>query len=134
MSTPLDRALVERIYLAVEQVPRGVVATYGDIAAIVGGCDARMVGYALNEVPKDRQDRVPWQRIINATGGISTRGSRQRDILEAEGITFDLRGRVDLSRHRWHGPDAAWATAHGFHMLPPPEPPPEEQQGQLRLF
>src|SRR5436309_3146051 len=103
-----QRPLFERIYEEIEQVPRGKVATYGDIAGLVGeGCDARMVGYALNALPDERSQIVPWQRIINSTGGISTRGSRQRDILEEEGVIFDARGRVDLSRYRWRGDDAA---------------------------
>ena len=72
-----QRPLFERIYEEIEQVPRGKVATYGDIAGLVGeGCDARMVGYALNALPDERSQIVPWQRIINSTGGISTRGSR----------------------------------------------------------
>ena len=140
MSTGPDLALYRRIYQVVTQVPPGFVATYGDVAAIVGGaCDARQVGYALNEVPKDREDAVPWQRIINASGRISTRGGLQRQLLEAEGIGFDARDRVDLRRHRWTGPDLAWADAHGF--LPPaqgsaPIEPVEDAPagGQLHLF
>lgn len=135
MSNELDPALKERIYLAVQQVPSGMVATYGDIATVVGnGCDARMVGYALNDLPKGRDDEVPWQRIINAQGAISTRGSLQRQILEHEGVTFDARERVDLGRYRWPGPDRAWAAAHGFTAPAPPTPDQEEQPGQLRLF
>ena len=140
MSTGPDLALYRRIYQVVAEVPPGFVATYGDVAAVVGGvCDARRVGYALNEVPKDREDAVPWQRIISASGGISTRGGRQRQLLEAEGIGFDSRGRVDLHRHRWTGPDPAWADAHGF-LLPAHGPVPiepgedEPAGGQLRLF
>lgn len=140
MSTGPDLALYRRIYRVVTQVPPGFVATYGDVAAIIGGaCDARQVGYALNEVPKDREDAVPWQRIINASGGISTRGGRQRQLLEAEGVGFDARDRVDLRRHRWTGPDPAWADAHGF-LLPAqgiaPIKPAEDEPagGQLRLF
>ena len=70
MGSVPDRALAERIYGVVQLVPRGMVASYGDIAAILGGaCDARTVGYALNEVPKDRAQSVPWQRIVNREGG-----------------------------------------------------------------
>ncbi len=125
-----DYALYERIYQVVAQVPYGLVATYGDIAAIVGGgCDARTVGYALNELPKDRAGTVPWQRIINREGGISTRGLRQRQLLEAEGVEFDAHGHVIMARFRWAGPSQEWAAAHGFHTLPP-----AEAGEQLRLF
>lgn len=135
MSTGPDRRLYERIYLVVQQVPRGSVASYGDVAAVVGeGCDARTVGYALNELKKGREDEVPWQRIVNAQGGISTPGSLQREVLEAEGIPFDLRGRIDMARYRWPGPDPAWATAHDFAAPAPRPAEPEEPEGQLRLF
>lgn len=132
MDDTAQRGLYERIYLVVGQVPCGMVATYGDVAAIVGGeCDARTVGYALNELPKGQEAVVPWQRIINSTGGISTRGARQRQLLEAEGIVFDARDRVDLARVRWPGPSAEWAAAHGFHTLTPRH---ADEPDQLRLF
>ena len=112
-------ALYEKIYQVAEQIPYGLVASYGDIAAIVGGgCDARTVGYALNELPKQRAD-VPWQRIISKEGGISTRGLAQRQLLESEGVEFDARGYVIMARFRWDGPSAEWAAEHGFHTLPP---------------
>src|SRR5215210_556427 len=102
-NTP-DYALYERIYHVVEQVPYGMVATYGDIAAIVGGgCDARTVGYALNEMPPNRAG-LPWQRIVNKQGGISTRGLSQRQLLEAEGVEFDAQDRVIMARFHWPGP------------------------------
>lgn len=133
MSTETERALYERIYQIVRQVPPGVIATYGDIAAIVGGeCDARTVGYALNEIPKHGGEPVPWQRIISSTGGISTRGPLQRQLLEAEGVVFDARGRVDMARVRWPGPSPDWAAAHGFTTLAPHDD--TEQGEQLPLF
>ncbi len=90
------------------EVPAGMVASYGDIAAIVGGgCDARMVGYALNAIPKAGAEEIPWQRIVNAQGGISTKGLLQRKLLEDEGIVFDLTpNRLPLSLV---GPDDEWA-------------------------
>jgi methylated-DNA-protein-cysteine methyltransferase-like protein len=126
-------ALYERIYRVAEQVPHGMVATYGDIATIVGGgCDARTVGYALNEMPKERAGTVPWQRIINREGGISTRGLLQRQMLEQEGVAFDARDHVIMARFHWAGPDAAWAAANGFHTLPPRGE--GEQAEQLSMF
>ncbi len=122
MSTGSDRTLNERIYEAVGRVPRGKVATYGDIAAVVGDCDARTVGYALNEVPKGREGAVPWQRIINSQGGISTRGTAQRRLLEEEGVTFDDRGRAPLARFRMANPDD------------PPAPDEPDDPAQLSLF
>jgi methylated-DNA-protein-cysteine methyltransferase-like protein len=120
MSETTGKGLYEQIYEAVLQVPPGYVATYGDIAAMVGGCDARTVGYALNELPKWREQEVPWQRIINGQGGISTRGVQQRERLEAEGIAFDERGRVSLARFRWRG------------VTPAGEEP--DSTGQMSLF
>ena len=121
-----------RIYEVVKAVPAGRVATYGDVAVIVGGgCDARTVGYALNMVPKTSDDPVPWQRIINAQGGISTVGVLQRKLLEDEGVGFDDAGRVPIKEFRWPGPSAEWAAEHGFAVLPPPAPPGAEQ---LALF
>lgn len=129
MNTAPDFALYEKIYTVVAEVPHGKVATYGDIAAVVGGgCDARTVGYALNELPENRGE-VPWQRVINREGGISTRGLRQRELLEAEGVAFDTQGRVILARCRWDGPSAAWAAEHGCHTLPP-----RDDAEQLSLF
>ncbi len=114
------QALAPRIYEVIQQVPRGKVTTYGDVAQVVGGgCDARAVGAALRMVNKPG---VPWQRVVNAKGMISVRAERgmalQRQRLEAEGVTFDDQGRIDLARFGWAGPDPAWAAQHGYHTLP----------------
>ncbi len=127
-----ERDYYERIYTVVEQVPRGQVASYGDIAAIVGdGCDARIVGHALGALGP-RAAKVPWQRIINHTGRISTSGLRQREQLEAEGVEFDSKGYALMERFHWAGPSEEWAKARGFHPLPKPEE--ERPAPQLRLF
>jgi len=99
--------LYEKIYHLVRQIPAGKVATYGLIAKIIGRCTPRMVGYAMAFLPSNVD--VPWQRVINHRGEISRRshgdGSlRQRKLLEAEGIQFDKRGRIDLKKDRWAGP------------------------------
>ncbi len=99
--------LHESIYAVVRQVPSGRVATYGQIAAIGDRCTPRMVGYAMAAVPFGSD--VPWHRVINSRGEISTRATgddcpEQRAMLEAEGVRFDERGRVDLEEFGWAGP------------------------------
>ncbi len=104
--------LYDLIYAIVRQVPRGQVATYGQIARIAGRCSAQMVGFALAALPafRDRETSadVPWQRIINAKGMISPHGcgmgSRvQQDLLEEEGIIFNEQGISDLAVFGWDG-------------------------------
>ncbi len=93
----------------VRAIPRGRVATYGQIADLIGHPGAaRQVGMVLRGIKDDDTD-VPWQRVINAKGGISTykvgAGELQRALLDAEGVVFERgeRGeaRCDLSRYRW---------------------------------
>ena len=100
--------LYERVWAAVKQIPRGKVATYGQIAALAGmPRHARQAGYALAATPANK--KIPWHRVINAQGKISLRlkhwegGSDdlQRILLEAEGVLFDSTGKVDLKRFRW---------------------------------
>ncbi len=96
----------EAIYGLVCQIPVGKVATYGQIADLLGlHGHARQVGYALFRV--DPNSDIPWQRVINAQGMISQSPQRQggdelqRILLEQEGILFDVHGKVDLKRYRW---------------------------------
>ena len=94
----------QRIYRVVRRIPRGRVATYGQVAELAGfPRQARMVGYALHAL---EDDAVPWQRVINARGQISPRAwpgaeIAQRRMLEAEGVRFDRAGRIDLGRFAW---------------------------------
>jgi len=89
-------------YAAAQSVPEGRVATYGQIAEAAGfpRC-ARQVGQALSALPADTS--VPWHRVVNAKGEISLRENapNQRRLLEAEGVTFDARGKIDLARFSW---------------------------------
>jgi methylated-DNA-protein-cysteine methyltransferase-like protein len=91
-----------RIWRAVERIPAGAVATYGDVARAAGlPGSARAVGYALHALPLGM--RVPWHRVINSCGKISLSGKaavEQRRRLRAEGIP--VRGmRIDLEGYRW---------------------------------
>jgi methylated-DNA-protein-cysteine methyltransferase related protein len=92
----------ERIYATVRKIPKGKVASYGQIAKVAGlEGHARQVGYALHALGGDR---VPWHRVVNAKGEISLgsdAADRQRAMLEAEGVRFDERGRIDLLRFGW---------------------------------
>jgi methylated-DNA-protein-cysteine methyltransferase-like protein len=113
--------LYQRIYLVVRAIPPGRVATYGQIAAIVGDCTPRMVGYAMAATPPG--SGIPWHRVINAQGKISLRADGggaavQRARLEAEGIVFDQDGRVHLRRVQWPGPSLEWLMEHGFDPGP----------------
>jgi len=93
-----------RIYKVVQRIPRGRVASYGQIAALAGiPRHARQVGYALHHLSGDSD--VPWQRVLNAAGEIAKRAYPedarwQRDLLEEEGVEFDVGGRV-LPRYFW---------------------------------
>jgi methylated-DNA-protein-cysteine methyltransferase-like protein len=103
---PLSNAdSYQRIYKTVKRIPRGRVATYGQIATLAGlDGHARQVGYALHSLP-DRSD-IPWHRVINAKGEISPRSGGdshelQRMLLEEEGVEFSLDGKVSLAQFRW---------------------------------
>ena len=102
----MDRSFDERVWQAVAQIPPGRLATYGQIAELIGayGC-ARQVGWALRRLPLPSE--VPWQRVVNTKGCISLSLSRegsdwmQRDLLIAEGIPVDPQGRLPLAEFRW---------------------------------
>jgi methylated-DNA-protein-cysteine methyltransferase-like protein len=98
----------ERIYAVVRRIPRGRVATYGQVAQLAGMArQARQVGYALNRLPDDTD--VPWHRVINARGEVSARAipdddRYQRILLSGEGVKFSRAGRIELNRYRWQTP------------------------------
>jgi methylated-DNA-protein-cysteine methyltransferase related protein len=95
-----------RIYDVIRRIPRGRLATYGQVARIAGFAgQARLVGYALSSLPED--SGVPWHRVVNAKGRISPRrdgspfASIQRHLLEREKVFFDARDSIPLARFRW---------------------------------
>ncbi len=103
-SPPTKPTNYQRIYAVVRRIPKGKVATYGQVAELAGlGGHARQVGYALHATPEDVE--IPWHRVVNAKGEISLgvhRGkNEQQRLLEAEGVTFSEQGRISLRTHRW---------------------------------
>jgi methylated-DNA-protein-cysteine methyltransferase-like protein len=114
----MSNALYHRIYEVVRQIPPGRVATYGQVATVVGPpVTARQVGDAMAALRHGSPGlSIPWQRVINAQGKVST-GRRQQQLLEQEGVVFNAKGHTDLRRFGWQGPDPVWAEAHGFSLL-----------------
>ena len=104
----------------VARIPRGRLATYGQVARVAGMPGAaRAVGWALAALPEDRAGRdsggqldIPWHRVINAQGRISPRGggldcgARQEARLRREGVRAGTGGRYDLDRYGWDGAPA----------------------------
>lgn len=99
------------VYALVRHIPRGKVLSYGRVAELLGVPNgARAVGWALSALKYTRvAEPVPWHRVVNAQGRISIKGapeaaSEQRARLEAEGIVFDERDTLDMSRYLWDPP------------------------------
>ena len=95
----------ERVWRLVRRIPRGKVATYGQLSALI---DRRLtpvgIGWAIRAAG---ETAIPWQRVVNGRGGISTDKQHpglQRSLLEAEGVRFGRDGLIDLSRYGWRGP------------------------------
>ncbi len=101
----------EQVYAVVRLVPRGKVATYGQIASMLEHPRAaRTVGWALHGLPDQLEPKVPWHRVINVHGRISNSSGRhggaeeQLRRLRKEGIKFDRSGRCDLRKYLWNPP------------------------------
>lgn len=112
----------QRIYQKVLEIPVGKVATYGDIARMIGlPRHARMVGNALHALPPDSD--VPWQRVINSQGLISLGklsadgAELQRILLAAEGIVFQESGKISLKIYRWRPTVNLFDDAPDFTQL-----------------
>ena len=96
------------VYALVRRIPRGRVMTYGQIAGLIEHrLSPRAVGWAMHGCPED----VPWQRVVNASGGCSTGrlpdmpDGLQQAMLETEGIPFRPNSTLDLKHYRWAPPD-----------------------------
>ncbi len=105
-------AFNKAVWNVVKKIPRGKVATYGQVGALIpcpmgvkpesfAAFRARWVGNAMAASPEG----VPWQRVINSQGKISGRqgAETQRKLLEQEGVVFDSKDRVDLKKYGWNG-------------------------------
>jgi methylated-DNA-protein-cysteine methyltransferase-like protein len=97
----------DRIYEIVRQIPRGQVATYGQVAELSNlAGKARVVGYALYRIDMQTSN-LPWHRVVNAKGEVSLSPLRfgtdylQRSLLEREGISFSDAGKIDLRKYLW---------------------------------
>lgn len=93
----------EKIYEVVKSIPKGKVATYGQVAFLAGNPRwARIVGYALHANPDP--STIPCHRVVNREGKVAPSfafggGEVQRQLLEAEGIVFESNGRIDLEKY-----------------------------------
>lgn len=98
-----EKSVFERIYDVVREIPKGKVATYGQVAVYAGNPRwARVVGYALHNNPSP--GIIPCHRVVNREGKVAEAfafggGETQRELLKKEGITFLPDGRVDMEKH-----------------------------------
>lgn len=97
--------LFNKIYEIISRIPKGKVATYGQVAALAGNPRAaRIVGWVLNSHPKNSE--MPWHRVINASGESSlpseAKRKLQQALLEAEGVIFEDE-QVNLDVFQWDG-------------------------------
>jgi methylated-DNA-protein-cysteine methyltransferase-like protein len=98
----MDHPLSKKILQAIQRIPRGKVATYGQIAGMAG--NSRASRLVVRTLRSREGANLPWHRVINSQGMISLRGrgyEEQRKLLESEGIVFDGNDRIDLKRFQW---------------------------------
>lgn len=100
MKTVLDDELAYLIYATIEEIPYGCVATYGQIANLIGKPkNSRLIGRALKI--SSYYGEFPCHRVVNHQGRISLGWNEQRELLEKEGVTFKANGYVNLEKHQW---------------------------------
>jgi len=104
---PGREKLFARVYALCRRIPKGRVMTYGQIAVLIESrLSPRAVGWAMHGCPRG----VPWHRVVNASGGMSTERipdvppGLQRALLKAEGVRIRPNGTLDLERYRWSPP------------------------------
>ena len=90
-----------RVWAIVKRIPRGRVATYGQISEMI---DRRLTPVGVGWAVRAASDEIPWHRVINSRGTVSTDKANpglQRAMLEAEGVLFGRDGAIDLARYGW---------------------------------
>lgn len=96
----MDEGIVYEILSAVEEIPEGRVASYGQIARLIGReKNSRLVGKALSRA--ELYGDYPCHRVVNHAGRLAPHFPEQRERLEREGVTFRANGCVDMKKHRW---------------------------------
>lgn len=128
-----------RVFGVVRHIPRGKVATYGQVARLIGAPrTARYVGYALHANPEPGTDEgcIPCHRVVFKDGRMATGFAfggpdEQRQMLAAEGVAFDDEGRVLMDEFLWDGrPEASGATS-GEGDVPLGPPPDFDWEAEL---
>ena len=114
MKLPELETFSDRVYWLTDQIPEGKVATYGQIAFLAGTPRAARAVGALMKNSRSIGLDIPWQRVINASGGISfkseiERPRLQRLLLKNEGIILTAQDRCDLNTYRWNPEQDYWS-------------------------
>ena len=100
MKNVLNTDLIYEVLSVVEEIPKGRVATYGQIARLTGrDRNARLIGKILSMSAYYGQ--YPCQRVVNHAGRTAPGFTAQRELLEAEGVEFRENGCVDLKKYQW---------------------------------
>jgi len=104
MKKGLDRDYTAEVIRLIKSIPRGKVATYGQIACLTGFYPSvRRVVWILHSCSE--KEGLPWHRVVNRRGAVSLKPGagyeKQKEMLEKEGIVFDERDRIDLERYLW---------------------------------
>ena len=100
MSKILDDALIYEILSVVEEIPKGKVASYGQIARLIGRKkNSRLVGKVLSMA--EFYGEYPCHRVVNHAGRLAPHFTEQRDLLQEEGVDFKENGCVDMKTYQW---------------------------------
>lgn len=100
MGKILDEDLIYEILSVVEEIPAGKVASYGQIARLIGwDKNLRLVGKVLSMA--EFYGKYPCHRVVNHAGRTAPGWREQRELLEDEGVEFKANGCVDMKRHQW---------------------------------